>query len=94
MNSSTLSRTTRTIPATRNSPARASRIEGASRIADYIVDVFFIALLAAPFLIFQSPASVQEAVGSARAADTAVVVTAAAPAPATPPSAASAYGPE
>ena len=32
------------------------------RLADYIVDVFFIVLLAAPFVIFQSPASVQDAV--------------------------------
>ena len=56
-------------------PARASRAKAAEaaeaasghRLADYVVDVFFIVLLAAPFVIFQSPASVQEAVVAAQA---------------------------
>jgi hypothetical protein len=55
-----------------------------TRRANYIADVLFIALLAAPFLIFESPASVQDAVvaaGSDRV--TVVAPAAAAPSPAT-----------
>jgi len=53
----------RTRAAARDTP-RATEVEpaGTHHLVDYIVDVFFIALLAAPFLIFQSPSSVQDAV--------------------------------
>jgi hypothetical protein len=58
--------------ATTPSPARVSRAAaaqaaGSHRLADYVVDVFFIVLLAAPFVIFQSPASVEDAVVAAHA---------------------------
>jgi hypothetical protein len=64
--------------------ARAAEAAGTHRLVDYIVDVAFIALLAAPFLIFQSPSSAQEAVGA-----TPLVQTAPQPAAADP-----AYGPQ
>ena len=54
----------------------------ASRKANYIVDVIFIVLLAAPFLIFEAPASWQDAVLSTRATSPAIVSTANAQAPA------------
>ena len=80
------------MPRTRARPANEA---GRHRFADYIVDVFFVALLAAPFLIFESPASVQDAVVAARAADTRGVIGAAVAAPAVPARANdSTYGPE
>lgn len=45
----------------------------ASRMADYIADVVFIALLAAPFLIFEVPASIRDAVLAAGAERPAIV---------------------
>jgi len=92
MNTSTYTRTAaaRSAHAT-NADARSSESGGGrSRFADYIGDVFFVALLAAPFLIFQSPGSVQDAVVGVHAPDASVAVTAATPAPAS----GSAYGPE
>jgi hypothetical protein len=79
MNSSTYERNTAasTTRRTRSRDADASR---GDRLANYIVDVFFVALLAAPFLIFQSPASVQDAVVSSHAAIAKTDATAAAPA--------------
>jgi hypothetical protein len=68
-----------------------------SHLADYIVDVFFILLLAAPFVIFQSPATVHEAVsGHATATQAVVSSAAAAPVarPADAPAGNPAYGPE
>ena len=61
------------------SPSR-SRAEPASgaRAADYVADIFFIALLAAPFLIFESPSSVPEAVVAQRATPPAIAAPAAA----------------
>ena len=71
----------------------------ASRMADYIADVVFIALLAAPFLIFEAPASIRDAVLTAGAQRPAIVspatpahASASVPAPAAP--VADAYGPE
>jgi len=86
MNTSTYPRATAspTATASRARPQAAERPVG-SRTADYIVDVFFVALLAAPFLIFETPASVQDAVAPLHGANAAVA--AAAPAGTT-------YGPE
>jgi hypothetical protein len=78
--------------------AARTRDDGASRTADYIADVVFIALLAAPFLIFEAPASIRDAVLSAGADRPAIVSTAnaqhtpTAPAPAAPVP--DGYGPE
>jgi hypothetical protein len=72
----------------------------ASRLADYIADVFFIALLAAPFLIFEVPATIRDAVLAAAAERPAIVSHAnASQAPVTNAStpvapASDAYGPE
>jgi hypothetical protein len=84
---------TRTVPARSPSAssAGAHRAERPARshLADYIIDVFFVALLAAPFLIFYSPESVQDAVGGHAA------VSASAPSAQGPGApAASEYGPE
>jgi hypothetical protein len=72
--------------------------DGASRTADYIADVVFIALLAAPFLIFEAPDSIRDAVLAAGAERPAIVSTANAQhAPTTPAPAApvpDGYGPE
>jgi hypothetical protein len=43
-------------------PRAAAEAASSHRLADYVVDVFFIVLLAAPFVIFQATPSVQEAV--------------------------------
>ena len=71
----------------------------ASRMADYIADVVFIALLAAPFLIFEAPASIRDAVVTAGAERPAIVsaatsahASASVPAPAAPM--ADEYGPQ
>jgi len=92
MNTSTCTRTgVARGAATAKVDARSSETEGGrNRLADYVVDVFFVALLAAPFLIFQSPASVQDAVVGVHAPDASVAVTASAPAQ----TSTSAYGPE
>ena len=81
--------------------ARAGRPVGGNRFADYVLDVFFIALLAAPFVIFATPASMQDAVVSSHTPATSIVSTAAAAATAAPraadaapPAADGAYGPE
>jgi len=71
----------------------------ASRMADYIADVVFIALLAAPFLIFEAPASIRDAVLTAGAQRPAIVSTAtsahASPSVAAPAAPVDdAYGPE
>jgi len=85
MNTSTYDRST--VSRTASAPRTRERPDGSSsrsRLADYIVDVFFVALLAAPFLIFEAPASVQDAVVPLHA----TAAQASAPAPA------AAYGPE
>jgi hypothetical protein len=70
----------------------------ASRMADYIADVVFIALLAAPFLIFEAPASIHDAVTAG--AERPAIVSPTASAHASPSIAApaapvdDAYGPE
>ena len=64
-----------------------------SRTANYVMDVVFIALLAAPFLIFEAPASVREAlVTPAAAVAPAVQLSAFSPASSSAP--ADVYGPE
>ena len=90
MNSSTTYTRSTSAPRVRD---HASAPAGGSRLADYVIDVFFIALLAAPFLIFEAPASVQEAVVAAHATDASVLGAVAAPA-ATPRAGDPAYGPE
>jgi hypothetical protein len=74
-----------------NDAKASKRSEAASgaRAADYVADIFFIALLAAPFMIFESPGSVPEAVVAARANPPAVVAPAAAAPVAAPPQAGS-----
>jgi hypothetical protein len=62
--------------ASATSPVEPERVSGA-RAADYVADIFFIALLAAPFLVFEAPSSVPEAAIAARSAPPA----ASAPAP-------------
>ena len=92
MNSSTYERNTAAHTASRARPRDAESSRG-ERLGNYIVDVFFVALLAAPFLIFQSPASVQEAVVSSHAAI--ATTDAAAAVPATAASAEDpSYGPQ
>jgi len=71
----------------------------ASRMADHIADVVFIVLLAAPFLIFQAPASIRDAVLTAGAERPAIVSTAtfahaSASIPAPAAAVDDAYGPE
>jgi hypothetical protein len=76
--------------------AESAPDEGAtpSRRANYVADVVFIALLAAPFLVFQAPASIRDAVLSAGAERPAIVtpVQQAAASPAAPVP--EGYGPE
>ncbi|HEY1327680.1 MAG TPA: hypothetical protein VGI14_12125 [Casimicrobiaceae bacterium] len=62
--STTADRSWNSLPA-RSRPARKPR---GSWLADYIADVVFIVILAAPFVIFTAPSSVPEAVVSASAA--------------------------
>ena len=107
MTSSTYLRTPKTAvarpSATPADPAGRSHLAGVEpgerreHLADYIVDVFFIALLAAPFVIFQSPATMQEA-ATGHATVTQAVVSSAAAEPvagaANAGSGDSAYGPE
>ena len=57
MNSSSYPRRRATDPAQADTPRSA----GSNHLADYIVEVLFIALLAAPFVIIHSPASIQDA---------------------------------
>src|SRR5439155_1332299 len=57
-------------------PARERDAAGVSRRANYLLDVALIALMAAPFLIFEAPASIQDAVINAAADRPAVVSTA------------------
>ena len=64
MNTDTIRPNARTVlaaPAERPR-ATAGAGTGSHHVADYIVDVFFVVLLAAPFVIFKSPASVEDAV--------------------------------
>ena len=77
MNTSTYLRATasRTAAAPRARPQASERPAG-HRLADYIVDVFFVALLAAPFLIFEAPASVQDAVAPLHGSNAAVAASA------------------
>ena len=95
MTSSTYLRTTKTAVA--RASAKPADPAGRSHLVDYIVDVFFIALLAAPFVIFQSPATMQDA-ATGHAAVTQAVVSSAAAAPvagtADAGSSETAYGPE
>jgi hypothetical protein len=62
-------------------PVRQSDAGGASRRANYLLDVALIALMAAPFLIFEAPTSIQDAVVSAAAERPAVMSTARAAVP-------------
>ncbi|HSV19978.1 MAG TPA: hypothetical protein VLR71_16310 [Casimicrobiaceae bacterium] len=95
MTSSTYLRTPKTAVA--RPSATPADPAGRSHLADYVVDVFFIALLAAPFVIFQSPATMQEA-ATGHATVTQAVVSSAAAEPvagaANAGSGDSAYGPE
>ena len=75
MNTDTIQPTARSplaAPVTRAAVASREHASG-HHLADYVVDVFFVVLLAAPFVIFKSPASVEEAVVPvhAQVADTA-----------------------
>jgi len=51
---------------------RATRTGHRSRTADYIADVVLVALLASPFMLFEAPSTLPEAVIASRAAPTAV----------------------
>ena len=78
MNLATHYRGSLTTPSTvaRARPTRARR----SRAADYVADVCLVALLAAPFVLFEAPSTLPDAVILSRAAP----VTLAQPAPAAP----------
>lgn len=64
MNTDTIQPTARTALLARaeSRPATTAESVGGHRLADYIVDVFFVVVLAAPFVIFKSPATVEDAV--------------------------------
>jgi len=51
---------------------RSARTGHRSRTADYIADIALVALLAAPFMLFEAPSTLPEAVIASRAAPTAV----------------------